>query len=39
VAAGRAEHIAEAIPLAAASVDSGAAAGKLEALLRFTSAS
>ncbi len=39
VAAGRAEHLAEAIPLAAASVDSGAAAGKLEALLRFTSAS
>jgi anthranilate phosphoribosyltransferase len=39
VAAGRAEHIAEAIPLAARSIDSGAAAGKLEALVRFAAAS
>jgi anthranilate phosphoribosyltransferase len=37
VAAGRAEHIAEAIPLAEKSIDSGAAAGKLEALVRFSS--
>jgi anthranilate phosphoribosyltransferase len=39
VAAGRAEHIAAAIPLAAQSIDSGAAAEKLEGLARFTSAS
>ena len=38
VAAGRAEHIGNAIPLAAKSIDSGAAAGKLEALARFSSA-
>src|SRR6202790_2826661 len=38
VAAGRADRIADAIPLAARSIDSGAAAGKLEALARFTSA-
>jgi len=38
VAAGRADHIAEAIPIAVRSIDSGAAAGKLEALVRFTSA-
>jgi anthranilate phosphoribosyltransferase len=38
VAAGRADRIADAIPLAAQSIDSGAAAGKLEALARFTSA-
>ena len=37
VAAGRADHIAAAIPLAAQSIDSGAAAGKLEALIRFSS--
>jgi anthranilate phosphoribosyltransferase len=37
VAAGRADRIADAIPLAAQSIDSGAAAGKLEALARFTS--
>lgn len=37
VAAGRADHIAGAVPLAAKSIDSGAAAGKLEALARFTS--
>jgi anthranilate phosphoribosyltransferase len=36
VAAGRAEHIAQAIPLAAKSIDSGAAAGKLEKLLCFS---
>lgn len=39
VAAGRADHIAAAIPLAAKSIDSGAAAAKLEALVRSTSAS
>jgi anthranilate phosphoribosyltransferase len=38
VAAGRADRIASAIPLAAQSIDSGAAAGKLDALARFTSA-
>ena len=37
VAAGRSERIADAIPLAARSIDSGAAAGKLEALVRFAS--
>ncbi len=36
VAAGRAEHLAEALPLAADSIDSGAAAAKLNALVRFT---
>jgi anthranilate phosphoribosyltransferase len=36
VAAGRAERIAEAIPVAAKSIDSGAAAAKLEALVRFS---
>jgi len=39
VAAGRADHIGKAIPLAAKSIDSGAAAEKLTALARFTSAS
>jgi anthranilate phosphoribosyltransferase len=39
VAAGRADRIAEAIAIAIESIDSGAAAGKLEALARFTSAS
>jgi len=39
VAAGRADHVGEAIPLAAQSIDSGAAAAKLEALAKFTSAS
>jgi anthranilate phosphoribosyltransferase len=39
VAAGRADRIADAIPLAANSIDSGAAAGKLEALASFTTAS
>jgi anthranilate phosphoribosyltransferase len=36
VAAGRGDRIAHTIPLAAQSIDSGAAAGKLEALARFT---
>ena len=36
VAAGRAEHLGEALPLAAQSIDSGAAAAKLDALVRFT---
>jgi len=36
VAAGRAEHIIGALPLAAQSLDSGAAEHKLEALVRFT---
>ena len=38
VAAGRADHLAEGVPLAAYSIDSGAAAAKLEALARFTTA-
>jgi len=38
VAAGRADHINEALPLAVHSIDSGAAAGKLAALARFTGA-
>ncbi len=37
VAAGRTDHIAQAIPLAAQSIDSGAAAAKLGALVHFTS--
>ena len=36
VAAGRAEHLADALPLAAQSIDSGAAAAKLDALVQFT---
>jgi anthranilate phosphoribosyltransferase len=36
VAAGRADHLGDAIPVAAQSIDSGAAAGKLEALANFT---
>src|SRR6201997_5234347 len=36
VAAGRADHIGRAIPMAVKSIDSGAAAGKLQALVRFT---
>ncbi len=36
VAAGRADHIADALPIAAQSLDSGAAMAKLEALIRFT---
>jgi anthranilate phosphoribosyltransferase len=38
VAAGRVDRLADGIPLAAKSIDSGAAAGKLEALVRFTTA-
>jgi anthranilate phosphoribosyltransferase len=38
VAAGKAEHLANAISLAVDAIDSGAAARKLEALSRFTSA-
>jgi anthranilate phosphoribosyltransferase len=38
VAAGRGDHIKEALPLAAHSIDSGAAAEKLAALALFTSA-
>ncbi len=37
VAAGRAEHIAQAIPIAGQSIDSGAAAAKLAALRKFSS--
>jgi anthranilate phosphoribosyltransferase len=36
VAAGRADHLAKAIPFAAKSIDSGAAAAKLEAMASFT---
>jgi len=36
VAAGRADHLAKAFSIAAMSIDSGAAAAKLEALTRFT---
>src|SRR5271167_100053 len=36
VAAGRADHLAEGVPLAVQSIDSGAAAAKLAALARFT---
>jgi anthranilate phosphoribosyltransferase len=36
VAACRADHLAEALPLAAQAIDSGAAAAKLAALVRFT---
>lgn len=36
VAAGRSDHIAGAVPIAANSIDSGAAATKLEALVRFS---
>jgi len=38
VAAGRADHLADGLPLAAKSIDSGAAGEKLEALARFTNA-
>ncbi len=37
VAAGRANHIAEGVPIAAQSIDSGAAAVKLESLVEFNS--
>jgi anthranilate phosphoribosyltransferase len=36
VAAGRADHLAQAVPLAVHSIDSGAATGKLGALTRLT---
>src|SRR5271168_2792336 len=36
VAAGRADHLADGVPLAVQSIDSGAAAAKLAALARFT---
>jgi len=36
VAAGRANHLTEAMPLAVKSIDSGAAAAKLKALVEFT---
>ncbi len=36
VAAGRADHLREAVPLAAAAIDSGAALAKLQALMAFT---
>jgi len=36
VAAGKADHLGRALPLAAESIDSGAAAAKLEALVQFT---
>lgn len=39
VVAGKAEHLTEALSLAARSIDSGSAAGKLAALVRFTNAS
>jgi anthranilate phosphoribosyltransferase len=39
VAAGKADHLADALPLASKSIDCGAAAGKLEAMVRFTNAS
>ena len=38
VASGRADHLGEAVPLAARSIDSGSAAAKLEGLIRFTHA-
>jgi anthranilate phosphoribosyltransferase len=36
VAAGRADHLADGLPIASKSIDSGAAAQKLHALVRFT---
>ena len=36
VAAGRADHLGDSLPLAARSIDGGAAAGKLDALVQFT---
>jgi anthranilate phosphoribosyltransferase len=36
IAAGRADHFRDALPLAAKSIDSGAAASKLDTLIRFT---
>jgi anthranilate phosphoribosyltransferase len=37
VAAGKADHLAKAMPIAKQAIDSGAAAAKLEALINFTS--
>jgi anthranilate phosphoribosyltransferase len=37
VAAGKADHLAEAVPLAVKSIDSGSALKKMEALIRFAS--
>lgn len=37
VAAGRADHIEQGVPIAARSIDSGVASGKLAALVRFSS--
>jgi anthranilate phosphoribosyltransferase len=37
VAAGKADHLGDALPLASQSIDSGNAAAKLEALVQFTS--
>jgi anthranilate phosphoribosyltransferase len=39
VAAGKADHLADALPLASKSIDCGAAASRLEAMVRFTNAS
>jgi len=39
VAAGKANHLTDALPPASKSIDSGAAASKLEAMVRFTNAS
>ena len=39
VAACKTDHLSQAVPLAAKSISSGAAAGKLDALVRFTSTS
>jgi anthranilate phosphoribosyltransferase len=36
VAAGMANHLVDALPIAAASIDSGAALKKLDALIQFT---
>jgi anthranilate phosphoribosyltransferase len=38
IAAGKAEHLSAAVPIAKNSIDSGAAAAKLDALVRFTQA-
>ncbi|MFY9676589.1 MAG: anthranilate phosphoribosyltransferase, partial [Terriglobales bacterium] len=38
VAAGKANHLREALPLAMAAIDSGAGAAKLEALIKFSRA-
>jgi anthranilate phosphoribosyltransferase len=38
VAAGRANHLRDAVPLAAKAIDSGAALAKLQALVAFTAA-